>query len=162
MFETDLKVSKAQVLAGFRNITSAIEIASLQLDKTPCMQLDLSQVKAAAQKIEAALEAGKIDDLSNLLGEFGYQLGVFNQNNSHNFIHKAVMTPIEQAAKDIAGGLGSIKKGIETASKAMADKQIKEVVVKELEACTASVETMFAKPKTPTAQPAGAMTDKQC
>ena len=78
MFETDLKVSKAQVLAGFRNITSAIEIASLQLDKTPCMQLDLSQVKAAAQKIEAALEAGKIDDLSNLLGEFGYQLGVFN------------------------------------------------------------------------------------
>ena len=59
------------------------------------MQLDLSKVKVITEKIVAALDAEQTDNLPNLLGEFGHLLGVFNENNSHMFIHKVVMTPIE-------------------------------------------------------------------
>ena len=126
------------------------------------MKLDFSKVKAAAEKVTDELEGEQIDNLSTLLGEFGHELGKFNENNSHNFRYKTVLTVIEEAAKGMTGGFDTIKKSIETASKNLADKQIKEILVTELEACIASVETMLGKPKTPTTAPAGAMTDKQC
>lgn len=72
------------------------------------------------------------------------------------------MTVIELAAKEITTSLDQVKKAIETASKALADKQIKEVLVAQLESCVKLIETMLSAPKTPTAKPAGAMTDGQC
>jgi len=72
------------------------------------------------------------------------------------------MTVIETAAKEITTSLDSVKKAIETASKALADKQIKEVLVAKLDICVKLIETMLSAPKTPTARPAGAMTDGQC
>ena len=85
------------------------------------MKLDFSKVKAAAEKVTDELEGERIDNLSTLLGEFGYELGKFNENNSHNFRYKTVLTVIEEAAKGMTGGFDTIKKSIETASKNLAD-----------------------------------------
>ena len=101
----ELAASKADVLAGFGSIVSALDIAALQLDQAPCMQLDLSKVKVAVEKITAELEGEHTSKLPTLLGDFGHALGAFNANNSHQFRNNKIMTVVEETKKSISRGL---------------------------------------------------------